>query len=121
MDKEGVRGFLALCWAVPALAKWRLRTVVGLLQHFCRPGEGSAGRSYSHEWPLDLQRPLIVLASSQGAELHLSGLRWAGVPAFTGAVVHGNTLFLCWLDGIERDLRAGQWGQLEFDLEVRGG
>ncbi len=118
MTKEQVRGFMALCWAIPSLTRWRLRTIEGLLRHTYHPGEGAQGRAYSRQWPLDPVRPLIAASTTQGVELRLENLRWSGTPSFTGPVIHGQTLFLCWLDGTPRDLQAGTWATLEFDLRV---
>jgi len=117
MDKEEVNGFLALCWSVPAMARWRLRSVEGLLRHTLRPGEAQFGRSYNGEWPLDPVNPLIAATTAQGAELRVENLTSSGVPAFAGPVIHGETIFLLWLGG-SPDLVAGKSATLEFDLKV---
>jgi hypothetical protein len=117
-DKRDVAGFMALAWQIPSMASFRVRTIDGLLRHLYRDGEEPAGRAYSHWPPLDPVRPLVAFTTKSGASVSIANLRWSGVPEFTGPIVHGRTFFLCWLDNSPRNLKAGQWAQLDFDLEV---
>jgi hypothetical protein len=119
MDKKDVNGFLALCWAVPTMTRWRLRTIDGLLRYTLKPDEVQLGRSYDGDPPFDPVNPLIVAVTEKGTELRLENLRWSGVPHFSGPIIHGQTIFLCWMLGAPfRDLVAGQSSTLQFDLKV---
>lgn len=118
MSKQDVNGFLAICWVVPCMVRWQLRTIEGLLRHTLKPGEVEKGRSYGGEWPLDPVNPLISAITRQGAELRVENIKWSGVPAFTTPIIHGEAVFLCWLVGEPRDLVAGQSATVEFDLRV---
>ena len=117
-ETKQVGGFLALSWYMPSMARWAVRTIEGLLRHAIVPGEHKRGRAFSHQWPLDPDRPLLLFVSRKGAELRIEGLRFSGRPAFTGPVIHGQSVFLCWIDGAPRQLIAGQWATLEFTLAV---
>ncbi len=117
-ETKQVRGFLALSWHMPSMARWAVRTIEGLLRHTIVPGEHQRGRSFSRQWPLDPERPLLLFVTGKGAELRIEGLRSAGRPAFTGPVIHGQSVFLCWIDGEPRQLLAGRWSTLEFTLTV---
>ena len=115
LDRPQARGFLALMWVAPAMERWRIRTIDGLLRHVYRQGE-EAQRSYSRELPMDPVQPLIAATTAGGAELRVENIKWSGTPAFTGPVVHGRAFFLCFLDGIPRDIRAGEEATVSFDL-----
>lgn len=117
MDRAEVRGFLALMWVVPAMQRWCIRTIDGLLRHVYRQGE-EAQRSYGRELPLDPVRPLVAATTAGGAELRVENIRASGTPAFTGPAIHGRAFFLCFLDGVPRDIKAGQESSLEFDFVV---
>ncbi|MBC7287209.1 MAG: hypothetical protein H5T86_04015 [Armatimonadetes bacterium] len=113
-------GFLALSWYMPAMAAWTVRTIDGLLRHVVRPGEEKAGRSYSRQWPVDPERPMLLFRSDRGAGLRIDGLSASGDPVLTGPVIHGKAVFLCWIDGAPRRLVAGQRSVLQFALTVAG-
>ena len=117
-DKSQVGGFMAFAWPIPTMASYRVRTIEGLLRHLYRDGEEAAGRSYSHWPPLDPVRPLLSFTTKSGATESITNLHWSGVPEFTGPAVHGRMLFLCFLDNDTRDLKAGQWSEITFDLQV---
>ena len=117
-DKADVGGFMAFAWQIPSLASYRVRTIEGLLRHLYRDGEEASGRSYSHWPPLDPVHPLLSFMTKSGASESILNLRWSGVPEFTGPAVHGRMLFLCFLDNDPRSLKAGQWSEIAFDLQV---
>ncbi len=118
MSAEAVQGFLGLSWAVPALRSFSVRTVLGLLRHVCQPDEGKLGRAYmGRTIPLDTDRPMIELRGAAN-RLVIDQIKWSGKPAFTGPVIHGRAFFLCWLDGLGRDVVAGATATLEFRMRV---
>lgn len=117
-DNSDVRGFLACAWQIPTMASYRVRTVEGLWRHLYRKGEEKAGRSYNGWPPMAPERPLLDFETVRGAELSITKMKWSGVPTFTGPCIQGRMLFLCFLDGDARDLKAGKWSELSFDLQV---
>ena len=118
MSAEAVQGFLALSWAVPALRSFSVRTVLGLIRHVYQAGEEKLGRSYmGRAIPLHTDRPMVELCGA-ASRLIIDQLKWSGTPAFTGPVIHGRAFFLCWLDGLGRDVVAGTMATLAFRMRV---
>ncbi|NOY81616.1 MAG: hypothetical protein GXP31_11525 [Kiritimatiellaeota bacterium] len=111
--------FLALQWDVPGLIEFTVRTAKGLIRRRYLNEADRERRAYQgRDLPLDPLRPDMTFLTDTGAGLRIAHLAWSGVPLLTGPVVHGHAVFLCWLDGPGRSVRAGEWAWVEFDLVI---
>ncbi len=109
--------FLALQWDVPGLVEFTVRTAKGLVRRRFLSEADRKQRAYQgRELPLDPLHPDLTFLADTGGRLRIAHLESSGVPLFTGPVIHGHAVFLCWLDGPGRVVRAGEWAWIEFDL-----
>ena len=111
--------FLALQWGIAGLREFAVHTAKGIVRKRYLTAADLRERAYQARLlPLDPGHPDLDFITDSGVSVHLRGLKTAGIPLLTGPVVHGHSVFLCWLDGPGRRLEAGTWGWVEFDLRI---
>jgi len=110
--------FLALHWTVPGLTEFTARTAKGVIRRRYLSADDRRRRAWAaRSLPMDPRRPEFECITSSGWRVRLRGIRSEGDIPAVGPVIHGESLFLCWLDGPGNEIHPGKWSWITCEIE----
>ncbi len=118
LSKPAARGaFLALNWTIPGLVEFSAHTVKGIVRRRYLSAADLRHRAWAaRTLPMAPEHPEIECMTSAGARIQIRNIRAAGDIPGINPVIHGHSVFLCWLDSTGVPVHAGSWSRLSCDV-----